>query len=313
LHLAAEYLDLYYYTTKLHYASEIKAREWVYGLQYELPLLEGVLARCTSPEILSAHPLLKIYCPLIQVYLNGVEEQAFRGLLDVFTRNQHQLKETDQITLLPHLIRFGNLLLKENIPVEPALLALYKLAIEGNGLLIDNRITSTSFMNIFSLACKCGESDWARAFIEEYANYLSADLKEPTLAMANALLFYNDGMLDEAQDCLKPIVFQAVQFEISSRNLLIRIAFDRYILQGKDYEFLQSQITAFEKFVRSRSFSPGYKAPDLNWVKLIRKMATLKFEVVMVTTADKEHLRRQLNGLKLLSIQEWLEKRIDAL
>ena len=89
--------------------------------------------------------------------------------------------------------------------------------------------------------------------------------------MTDALLFFNNDMLDEAQDCLKPIVFQAVQFEISSRNLLIRIAFDRYILQGKDYEFLQSQITAFEKFVRSRSFSPGYKAPDLNWVKLIRR------------------------------------------
>ncbi len=313
LHLAAEYLDLYYYTTKLQYAAEVKGREWMYGLQYEIPLLEAVLAQSASPEMLSAHPLLEIYHPLIRIYLNGVGESSFRELLDIFIRHYYGLKKQDQRTLLPHLIRLGSTLLKQDIPVEPALLSLYKLAMEANTILAGNRITHASFMSIFNLACRCGELDWAKAFIQQYANYLSDEFKEPSLALANAFLYYNQGMLDEAQDCLKPIAFQVDKFEIMARMLLLRIAFDRYVLQGKDYEFLMSQITAFEKFVRSRSLSPEYKAPDLNWVKFVRKMAALKLEFIKVPTANKEQLRKRLKDIKPLSIKQWLEKRIDAL
>ena len=313
LHLAAECLDLFYFTSKLKYAAEIKGREWIYGLQHELPLLEAVLAQCASPEIISAHPLLEIYHPLIQIYLNGVEESSFSGLLDIFIRHYHYLNKKEQITLLPHLFRFGNALLKQNISVEPALLSLYKFALEANTLIIGNRITHTSFMSIFNLACLCGELDWAKTFIEQFAPNLSNDFKEPTLELANAYLFYNQGMLDEAQDCLRPIVFQVDKFELLARKLLLRIAFDRYILQGKDYEFLLSQITSFEKFVRSRSLSPEYKVPELNWVKLVRKMAALKLEFIKVPATNKEQLRKHIKDLKPLSIKKWLEKRIDVL
>ena len=197
--------------------------------------------------------------------------------------------------------------------MEAELLSLYKLAIQANVLLDGNRITHIAFLNIASLAGLCKEFDWAFAFVEQFSPYLEESKRAPSVDLAKAGLHYNQGRLEEAQTCLKPETFQIPFFDVIARALLIRIAFDRYVLNGRDYEFLSAQIHAFDRYIQTLGLATEKKAADLNCIKFVRKMVSLKFELVEVPESKKDALRKSLKQLQPVRLKKWLEQAIERL
>jgi len=313
LKLAAEYLDLHYCIAKLRYAAEMKTRERIFSSRYETPLLDEVLEHPAMADWVEAHPLLAINHSLVNLYQKGVDETGFRELMALFVGKYTMLSKVDQSVLLPHLINCGAYLLSRDAAVEVELLSLYKLAIQANVLLDGNRITHIAFLNIANLAGICKEFDWAHAFMEQFSPYLEESKRQPSVDLTKAGLYYNQGRLDEAQTCLKPELFQIPLFDVIARSLLVRIAFDRYVLYGKDYEFLSSQINAFERFVQTKDLSTEKKEAELNWIKFVRKMVSLKFELVHVPESKKDELRKNLKQLQPVRIKKWLEQGIERL
>ena len=313
LKLAAEYLDLHYCMVKVQYAAEMKTRERIFSIRYETPLLDAVMEHSTMAEWVDAHPLLGINHQLVHLYQNGVDEPGFRELMALFIEKYTLLSKVDQSVLLPHLINCGASLLSRDHAVEAELLSLYKLAIQANVLLDGNRITHIAFLNVASLAGLCKEFDWAFAFVEQFSPYLEESKRAPSVDLAKAGLHYNQGRLEEAQTCLKPETFQIPFFDVIARALLIRIAFDRYVLNGRDYEFLSAQIHAFDRYIQTLGLATEKKAADLNCIKFVRKMVSLKFELVEVPESKKDALRKSLKQLQPVRLKKWLEQAIERL
>lgn len=313
LQLSVEQLDLYYCIIKLRLVAEMKARERILNIRYEAPLLDAVLAHTASPEMLDAQPLLAVYHHLVSLYVRGVDEQGFRDLMHLFADKLQYLPKTDRTLLLRHLINCGISMNTRNASVEVELLTLYKLAIESDTLLQGKRITDSSFINIVNLAGLCKEFDWAKAFIAQFSPYLEENKRQPSIDLATAGLYYIEGRLDEAQNCLSHTIFQVPSFELLGRALLLKIVFDRYLFFGKDYEFLISQLKAFERYVPIKQMTTEKKDAYLNWTKYLRKLAMAKFEMVVVTAPKKEALRKKLQQLQPIISKKWLEERIDAL
>ncbi len=311
--LATGYLDLYYCISKLRYVAEMKARERILNVRYEVPLLDAVLAHTAAPELLDAQPLLAVYHRLVSLYLQGVEEQGFQDLMRVYTDKRHLLPRADHSILLRHLINCGISLNARNVEIEAELLSLYKLAIETDTLLDGKRLTDSSFINIVHLAGKCKEFDWAKAFISKFSPYLEESKRQPSIDLATASLYYVEGRLDEAQDCLKYTIFHIPSFELLGRVQLLRIVFDRYLLYGKDYEFLIAQLKAFERYLQVKQLTAEKKDAYLNWVRYLRKLAIVKFEMVAVPELKKTALRKKLEQLQPLVSKKWLEERIDTM
>ncbi len=313
LQLAVEHLDLYYCLTKLRDAAEMKARERMLKVKYKLPLLDAVLIHTSDPALQKKNPLLAIYHHLVNLYLEGIQEAGFRALRTDFTEKFLELPRSDQQLLLHHLINSGISLVNRDCGVEAELLALYKLAIQAEMLLDGNRITYSSFVNIANLANLCKEFEWSAAFIVQFSPYLEEGKRQPTVELATAGLFYMQGMLDKAQICLKPEIFQISNFDILGRALLIKIVFDRYLFYGKDYEFLGIQLTAFDRFIQAKSLTTEKKEAHLNWIRFMRKLATVKFEKVAVLESQKVALHKKLQKLQPLVSKKWLEERINSL
>ncbi|MDO8365501.1 MAG: hypothetical protein Q7T20_01805 [Saprospiraceae bacterium] len=313
LQLALEHLDLYYFVSKLRYAAEMKARERILNVQYEIPLLEALLAHTAAPVLQEAHPLLAVYHRLVRLYLEGVDEPGFRDLMQVYTDKRQFLPKTDHTLLMRHLINCGIALNTRNVAIEAELLSLYKLAIETDTLLDGKRLTDSSFINIVYLAGFCREFDWAKAFIIQFSPYLEDSKRQPSMDLVKAILYYNEGRLDEAQESLSSAIFQIPNYEILGRTLLIKIIFDRYINFGEDYEFLSAQIKAFERYVQIKQFTADKKESYLNWIKFLRKMQVVKFEMVNVPASKKEALRKKLEQLQPIVSKKWLEEKIEAL
>jgi hypothetical protein len=313
LQLASGHLDLYYCLSKLRYAAEMKARERILDVRYEMPLLEAVLAHTASPALQDAHPLLAVYHRLVSLYLQGVDEPGFRGLMQVYIDKIQSLPRVDRTLLLRHLINCGISLNARNIDIEAELLSLYKLAIETDTLLEGKRLTYSSFINIVHLAGICREFDWAKAFIVQFSPYLEESTRQTSIDLAMANLYYINGRLDEAQDCLKYTIFHIPGLEILGRMLLIKIVFDRYIIYGKDYDFLTAQIKGFERYGQLKQLTAEKKDSYLNWVRYLHKLAVVKFEMVDVPDLKKAALRKKLEQLQPLASKRWLEEKIDAL
>ncbi|HOY04616.1 MAG TPA: hypothetical protein PLO67_04380 [Saprospiraceae bacterium] len=314
LEQSAVYLDLYYCTAKLRDAAEMKAREHILKARYDIPLLDAVLQQSAVLNATGAFPLLEMYSKVIDLYNSGVDEPGFRHLLAMYDTQFVTLSKEDRVLIIRHLINCGITLNAREDTVETELFSLYKRSIEAGSLLDGKRITNSSFVNIANLASRCGDFDWALHFIREFSVYLEKSKQEPVVQLAKAGVFYNQGLLDTAHECLLlKEIFLVPAFDLLARSLLIKIAFDRFILYNKDYEFLCNQMNAFEKAVPNKDLTPEKKVAQLNWVKFLRKMSRARFELVSVPDGPKEALLKKLKALQPVVYKQWLEKRIGML
>ncbi len=312
LKLSADYLDLYYCIAKLRTATEMKARERLLNVRYEQPLLEAVLERSAAPELLETHPVLAIYHLLVNLH-SSMDEPGFIALMTVFIEKRPLLPRFDQLMLLKHLINSGISLVTRDIVIEPELLTLYKLALEVDMLTDNNRITHPTFINIANLGSYCGDFDWTNAFIAQFSPMLEEKIRQAAIDLAFAGVYHNQGMLDEAQSRLTPAIYTIQFFDIMARSLLLRIVFDRYILYGKDCEFLSAQVKSFEKYIQFKNLTPEKKKIYLNWVRFVRKMLIVKNEMVDVPESNKASLRKKLAQLQPMISRKWLKEKIEAL
>ncbi|MBC7777113.1 MAG: hypothetical protein H7246_16895 [Phycisphaerae bacterium] len=313
LQLAVENLDLYYCLSKLRYVAEMKAREGILDIQYEMPLLEAVLELTAAPELQDKHPLLASYHHLVRFYLQGYSEQGFRELMTLFRDKFSFLPRYDQSMLLKHLMNCGISLMSRDCAVESELFSLYKLGMEANLLMGQNRLTHLTFINIVNLASLCKEFDWATAFIAKFSPFLEDSKRQASIDLAMAGIYYYQGMLDKAQTCLTPGIFPLPSFDLLGRSLLLKIVSDRYLLYDKDYEFLISYLHAFERYVQTKQLTTEKKDGFLNCIKFVRKMAATKFEMVDIPESKKESLRKKLKQLQPVVSKKWLEEKIEAL
>jgi hypothetical protein len=312
LQLAVSHLDLYYCLSKLRFAAEMKARERILNVSYPMPLLEAVLEYSANPALLQENPLLEVYHQLVSLYQAGIDEQGFRLLKQLFLDEFPLMPKMDQRLLLRHLINCGVILLTRDSAVESDMLTLYKRAIDADMLLDGQRITHLSFINISNLAVLCKEYDWWQGFVDRYAPFLEDNKRQPTLDLAFAGLYYQQGLLDNAQTRLTPEIFSMSSLDIHARGLLIKIVFDRFVQSGNDYEFLLTQLSAFEKFVQGKQLTPEKKDAQLNWAKFVRRIATTKFEQVKMSEPKKASFRQKLHQLQPIISKNWLLERIDA-
>lgn len=313
LQQAAEYLDRYYCMMKLRYSAEMKARERIVNTRYAFPMLDAVMEHSALSSLIDNQRMWGIYHDLVELYQKGVSEKGFRTLMAVFTSEFHRIPGVDQNVLLRHLINCGISLVARDCEVEADLLALYKLSIEIDILLSGNRITHQSFINISNLAGLCGEFDWAESFINRFSIHLEDDKKQSTLDLAKAGLYYNKGALDKALDCLNTDIYAVPSLDLPGRALMLKIVFDRYVLFGKDYEFLIAQMKSFEKFIQVRPLTEEKKYAQLNWIRFLRKLATTKFNLVAVPDSQKLVLRKKLKALQPVVYKKWLEVKIDLI
>ncbi len=314
LQQSLQYLDLHYYVAKLRDVAEMKARERIVDVRYDAPaMLEAILEHSAALGASELFPILTIYHQLVALYQSGVDEVGFRHLMASLDTHFIALASRDRMLLIRHLINCGISLVARNCAVEAELLSLYKRAIEADILLEGKRITHSSFINIANLASLCKEFEWALGFIELFSPYLEASKKQPAVHLASAGVHYNQGMLDLAQKFLTPEIFSIPAFDIMGRGLLIKILFDRYILLGQDYEFLHHQLNAFEKYVVAQPLTLEKKQAQLNWLKFVRRLAGIKFSLVLVPEAKKEMLRKKLKDLQPMVNKKWMEERVGGL
>lgn len=310
---ASEFLDLYYSQAKLRLSAEMKARERILQTRFENALLDPIMAWSEAVAAREQHPTLAIYCQVIQLYHDGLDQASFHDLLLQFTSQFQQLAKREQQSIIRHLINGGISLISRNAAVEKEMLTLYQLAIQENILLDGGRITPQSFVNISNLAGICREFQWAAGFIEQFSPFLEPGARQAAVDLSRAGLYYHQQQLDEAQLLLNAEVFNIPPFDLLSRNLLLKIAFDRFLKYPEGLAFLQAHMKAYERYVQLKPLTSDKKQAELNWIKFVRKMTTRKLEQGRFSSQAKQELREKLTALQPIVSKKWLESKMDEL
>jgi hypothetical protein len=315
LHLAADNLDLYYCVSKLRYIAEMKARERMLGANFSMPpMLEALLALTDDSSICDKHPLLAVYSSLVHMYLAGVTEDRFRAVKAMFADKFVTLPNADQRMILTHLINCGVTLNSNEMEVNDEMLELYKIAVATNMLLDNERITHVTFTNIVAVAALCKDYDWAKSFIDDFSPYLEVSKQKPAIAFSHALIYYQQGNLDAAQTSLVAEIFPIIIFDIAARVLLLKIVFDRYLLDVLIYDFVEDNINSFEKFVINKELLTDTKRTSLlGFIRMVRKMLKLKNELVQVPQDKKDQLLKRLEATPAVVSKKWLREKIGQL
>ena len=94
---------------------------------------------------------------------------------------------------------------------------------------------------------------------------------------------------------------------------MIKIWFEKFLLNDIHFEFLLAQIEAFEKYLkRASGISAGRKNGYLNGLKLIKKMAQTKTQM-KINSEWKERMLNNLEVEKPLLGKIWLNQKIKDL
>lgn len=313
LNTAAEQLDLYYCICKLRLVAETMARERILKTRQEIPFLAETMAFAANPERLASQPLLAAYYALVNLFMQADSVAHFRDTVHLFVERHHLMALMDQLILSRHLINYG-IYLNTRIELEQELFSLYRFVIEQEILLDGSRLTDSSFINIVNLAISFREFDWVKAFIEKYAPYLDDSKRQVALSLAQANLFYHKGQLDEAQNLLNTAAISPTPtYDTLIRLLLLKIAFDRYVVHHQDYDFLISYMRSLERLFQAKPWAEEKITAHINCIRFVRKLTSEKFEAVKVSEARKTILLQNLKDLHPIVNRKWLEERIELL
>ena len=156
------------------------------------------------------------------------------------------------------------------------LLDLYKLGLKLNIILDNGKISEGDFVNIISVGCFEKEYKWVEKFIETHEKYLDDMVREDAKAFGLGRLYYRSGNFDRALDILGQHSFVNVFYIIQSKVDLVRIWFEKFLIDVSLYDLLLAQLEAFEKSIRrNRSVAEIKKEEILNFILGARKMANL--------------------------------------
>jgi hypothetical protein len=227
----------------------------------------------------------------------------------LFTTLLPTINRREQQNILHHLINHCVRLINRGVTRHrQELFELYRLGIENDLLIENNRITEIAFSNIVAVGASLQAFDWTRGFIDRYAGFLKEETREDVKALSLALWYFHHKLYGLAEHALLGHGFSDLLNLLKSRCLLIRTYFEQFLLDHTNYFFLIDQIEAFEKFIRrNKQMAKDKTTTYLNFLKLTKKLAQKRFN-----KEDGSALKQQLAAMPAVSHREWLVEKMEG-
>ena len=252
-------LDAFYAMEKLRLGSEMRSREKVLNnKQYQIKLLEEVQQAFDVNDPLSQNVLFKAYQQILELQRN-VSDKNFQRLKETLRSIDPKTNRSELQNILVHLLNFSirqinrgdQKYLEEN-------LHLYRIGLELNLLIENNRITGTTFSNIVASGIRNEVFEWVEDFIQNYQDYLEEGLRPNVKTLCMGLLYYSQGKQDQAIDLIINFGFTDDFYQLRAKTLMLRSIYERFLSDESFFNLLSAQSQAFEKFLR-RNHTIGKK------------------------------------------------------
>lgn len=307
LELWNEKVECFYVSKKLEYFSTLLNNKLIFNTQKTPHLLSEILSRVENEAFLQKVPVINVYYHSIQMLLHPEEYAYFSRFMQIMeTESAHFMRVEVQnfykyaINYCIRQINYG----KKQF--EIGLFEIYKALITNELILMESgNITTSSFKNVVASALKVNEIEWAKAFVEQYKNFLQAEEREDVSNYCLATLKFQQKEYKIVCRLLINIKPADVFFDLSARRLLMKTYYEM-----EEMELLNDGINRFRVFLtRNKLISEKHKKSNQNFAILISKLLNLPIQAQNKAL----DLSKTLAELNPIVEKNWLSAKIEEL
>lgn len=306
----AAQLDNYYLNTKLLLAVEMKSREKVFNENYDIPLLHEIKALADTKK---DNPSIYFYYLLLEV-LESNQTGDFFNLKNYFFEYSEQVDQPLKISIFRVLNNFCLAAIRNGQPKFAfEHLGLYDFGIKKELILVNGRISTLSFLNAVTSGILCNETDWVKAFINKYQQYILPTNQKAIMTMAKAYLAFHEHQYDEVTNLLNGFKSSISILNMSARTLTTRAYFEALILDDSYYDLFLASLDSFNKYLYRISGPSQNQIKSIqNFIHYLRQLGRLQLENKISDNALNQ-LLLEIKNTQPVHSTSWFINRIEKI
>jgi len=305
-------LDTYYLLSKLQLICEVTCLQNTFEEHIEIPLSETI--KELSLKYSSESILFPLYLQNLHNIQNIKDSGSLDSLVSTFFNNLNLLSHNEQLSLFILILNTNGM--KINSGHSDGIrkqFELYRMGLDNNILIRNNRITPQSFTNIVGLATNLNEITWAKKFIKNNSKFLPESVIEACILFSKGKIAFKQEKYDETLHFLWNCRFDHIAFDIRTKSFIIRTLFEIYNKNqtSEQYDFCIGQILTIEKFIRrKKDLSKAKVSAYLNFIKITKKLLKL-IANNNLTRTQANNLRTKISKNENVVAKEWLISKLN--
>jgi hypothetical protein len=263
------------------------------------------------PEFIRIHPPVQVYesaCLLLEKPEKASYDALVAGLYEHYRLfKPGELSPLYQCALNYCIRRIND---GESDAYRDAL-DLYRTLIDRNLLLSDGSLSKWTYKNIATTGMRSGEFDWTEDFLLQYRDFLFPADRDNAFAFNLASLFFERQDYASTLQALRDVEFPDITYHLGAKILQLKC----FYLLGEE-EALKSLIESTRQLIRRNAdLSPYGKTTNLNFLKMLRKVAGLvrpERRAVFARQAKKRNeLLQRIREVQPMANKDWLVKYLE--
>jgi hypothetical protein len=300
-----QYLDYFYAVKKLKiYASWLSFSTFrITKETHELPPGFWEALEASGADKL---PMVLVYKQVITCLADQEDESHFQALLEALEAYGHHLAKYDLRECFQFAQNYCALKINQGKPsYYREIFRIIQNLIERNLLLEDDQLSEGVFKNVITASSRVGEFEWAERFIDTYAPFLPAPLRENARTFNLANLYSHQKKHDKVIELLRNVEYSDVVYALSSKVILVRTYYET-----DEFMALDSLIDSFKIYLlRNKFITKSVKTEYNNFLGFVKKISTMPPHQPALAT----QLRIKIERCTSVASKKWLLEKMDEL
>lgn len=289
----------------LRYACTAISHKNLYATNYNIPLLDEILA------LVQQIPYLNI--PAIQLYY-----QAYKALTVPKNIAHFELLKSNLLkheALLPTKERKDLYTLAINYCIRRInsdesqkfireVFELYKQGLKNKALLDNGILSRFTYKNIASAGLRLQEYDWIDRYISDYAPYVEADYRESYQHYNTSKLYFAKEDYDQAMQRLIQVEYDDLFLNLDAKTMLMKIYYET-----QSYDALDAFFHSFTIYLQRKEIMGYHRENYLNIIRLTKKL----LELPPRNTKAQQQLQNSIDSIHPLTERAWLLEQLSKI
>jgi len=297
LQTTSDLMDAAFLARKLRLVCLARSHQAVFKADYQIGLLDAVLAHVESGNLLEM-PALGLYYHCYAFQSDTADaEQHFERFREMLADHAEAIPPDELRTLYLLAINFGIRKINQSAAGWlRATLDLYQGALSRKLLIENGQISRFAFNNIIAIALRVGELDWVETFILDHKILLERAWREATASLGLARVAYARRDFKAALLNLQRTDYKDLLNNLTAKTLQLKIFYET-----EAYELLESHLKGMKNYIR-RHTAIGYHRTNYGLiVAYTQQLMDLDFRKKDAVEA----LRTSILGEEILTEREW--------
>lgn len=304
-------IDQYFVHLKIQYSIALKAQQKILNTAHQLRFLE-VIKAVEETDWIKNQPLLHLQ----YLSLRLLEQPT---TIDFSVYDQLLFTHLAKLRLAGQKLFFTNGLnyligQATTYPEKfnPLVFQWYQKGLAHQLLMNDGHLAAAHFTNMVTYACLNKAFDWALEFIQTHQKKLPLNDREAMACFNTAKWHYYQKKFEAAltllATCKVPLAY-----DLSLKDLEIRILFELFLEDYCYHELLLAKIKAFGNYIRTnKKFAAPKISPYKNYLKVVRVL-TNRLINKEATDKIRSQVFAQLEKTSNMIGKQWLLEKLEGL